>query len=219
MVASYMQLLAERYQGQLDAKADKYIGYAVDGARRMQSLINDLLALSRVSSRGAELMPVDCNEVICRVLHDLDARIRDSQAVIECGDLPSLSADEQQLAQLFQNLICNALKFRGAETPHVRIDAELAQDHWLFSVADNGIGIAPEHSEQIFVLFQRLHSRQKYEGTGIGLAICKKIVERHDGRIWVESEAGKGSTFKFTLPLISSTRAHINCQEPEGALA
>ncbi len=219
MVASYMQLLAERYQGQIDAKADKYIGYAVDGARRMQALINDLLALSRVNSRGAEFTPTECNPVLRRVLHDLDARIRDSQALVECADLPSLAADEQQLAQLFQNLIGNALKFRSAETPHIRISAERGPGHWLFSVADNGIGIAPEHSEQIFVLFQRLHSRQKYEGTGIGLAICKKIVERHGGKIWVESEPGKGSTFKFTLPLIASTLTHAHCRETEGALA
>jgi signal transduction histidine kinase/CHASE3 domain sensor protein len=207
MVASYMQLFAERYQGQLDAKADKYIGYAVDGARRMQALINDLLALSRVNSRGAEFSSTDCESVIGRVLHDLDARIRSSDALVECEGLPHVMADEQQLAQLFQNLIGNALKFRAAETPHIRLTAEQQQGLWLFSIRDNGIGIAPEHADKIFILFQRLHSRQEYEGTGIGLAICKKIVERHGGRIWVESEAGKGSTFKFTLPVAQPVRA------------
>lgn len=201
MVASYMQLLAERYQGRLDARADKYIGYAVDGARRMQALINDLLALSRVNSRGAEFERIDCNAIIHRVTHDLQMRIRDSSALIECDDLPTVSADPAQLAQLFQNLIGNALKFRSEDQPRVRITVRQQQNRWLFAFQDNGIGIAPEHAEQIFVLFQRLHSRHKYEGTGIGLSICKKIVERHGGTIWVESELGKGATFKFTLPV------------------
>lgn len=204
MVASYMQLLAERYRGRLDAKADKYIDYAVDGARRMQTLINDLLSLSRVNSRGGEFKPTDCKIIMSRVLHDLDARIRDTNALIDVGDLPTVIADEQQLGQLFQNLLCNALKFRKEDKPRVRITGERQSDHWLFTVQDNGIGIAPEHSQQIFVLFQRLHSRQKYEGTGIGLAICKKIVERHGGHIWVESELSKGASFKFTLPLTQS---------------
>jgi light-regulated signal transduction histidine kinase (bacteriophytochrome) len=145
-----------------------------------------------------------------RVLHDLDARIRDSKAVIQLDSLPPVIADEQQLAQLFQNLIGNALKFRGDEPPQVRISAERESGAWVFAVQDNGIGIAPEHSEQIFVLFQRLHSRNKYEGTGIGLAICKKIVERHGGRIWVESEPGKGATFKFTLPVAHSSATDLD---------
>jgi signal transduction histidine kinase len=219
MVASYMQLLAERYQGQLDVKADKYIGYAVDGARRMQALINDLLALSRVNSRGAEFTLTDCEGVIGRVLHDLDASIRASDALVECDALPTVTADERQLAQLFQNLLGNALKFRAEETPRVRLRAEQQQGVWLFSVQDNGIGIDPEHADKIFVLFQRLHSRQKYEGTGIGLAICKKIVERHGGRIWVESEPGKGSTFKFTLPVTQPAATPSAWQETEASYA
>jgi signal transduction histidine kinase/CHASE3 domain sensor protein len=220
MVASYMQLLAERYQGQLDAKADKYIGYAVDGARRMQALINDLLALSRVNSRGGEFTPTDCESVIGRVLHDLDASIRTSSALVECEGLPTVLADERQLAQLFQNLLGNALKFRAAEAPRVRLHAEQQQELWLFSVQDNGIGIDPQHADKIFILFQRLHSRQQYDGTGIGLAICKKIVERHGGRIWVESEPGKGSIFKFTLPVTQPVAPpHAAWQDTEASYA
>jgi PAS domain S-box-containing protein len=219
MVASYMQLLAERYQGQLDAKADKYIGYAVDGARRMQALINDLLALSRVNSRGAEFVSTDCESVIGRVLHDLDAGIRSANALVECEGLPTVMADEQQIAQLLQNLIGNALKFRAADAPHIRLAAEQQNGLWLFSVQDNGIGIDPEHADKIFILFQRLHSRQQYDGTGIGLAICKKIVERHGGRIWVESEPGKGSTFKFTLPVTQPDATQPSWQQTEASYA
>ena len=200
MVASYMQLLSERYSGQLDNRADKYIAYAVDGARRMQMLISDLLALSRVNSRGSEPAAVDCEKVVRQVLHDLEPTIRDSNALVEVGTLPTLLADEHQVAQLFQNLIGNALKFRGDRTPHIQVTAQPEQGHWLFKVKDNGIGIAPEYAERIFVIFQRLHSREKYSGTGIGLAICKKIVERHHGRIWVESQPGSGATFLFTFP-------------------
>jgi signal transduction histidine kinase/CHASE3 domain sensor protein len=219
MVASYMQLLAERYQGQLDVKADKFIGYAVDGARRMQSLINDLLALSRVNSRGAEFTPTECDSVLGRVLHDLNAAIRETNALVECESLPTVAADEQQLGQLFQNLLGNALKFHAAETPHIRLRAQQQQGMWLFTVQDNGIGIDPQHADKIFVLFQRLHSRQKYDGTGIGLAICKKIVERHGGRIWVESEPGKGSTFKFTLPVTHPVATHAAWQDSEATYA
>jgi C4-dicarboxylate-specific signal transduction histidine kinase len=219
MVASYMQLLAERYRGRLDAKADKYIAYAVDGAHRMQALINDLLALSRVNSRGAEFTPIDCQSVIGRVVHDLDASIRQSQALVECEDLPTVLADEQQLAQLFQNLVGNALKFRAEQTPHVRLRAVPQQDSWVFSVQDNGIGIDPQHADKIFILFQRLHSRQKYDGTGIGLAICKKIVERHGGRIWVESKPGEGSTFKFTLPAMQPVATQSVFRETEATYA
>jgi len=213
MVSSYMQLLAERYQGKLDARADKYIGYAVDGAQRMQALINDLLALSRVNSRGTEFKPTNCEEILERVLHDLQTCIGKSQAVVEYDELPVLLADEGQLSQLFQNLIGNAIKFQADRPPHIRIWAEPQAEQWLFSVQDNGIGIAPEYSDRIFVLFQRLHSRQEYSGTGIGLAICKKIVERHGGRIWVESQPDKGSIFKFTLPLSQVGSAHANWQE------
>jgi signal transduction histidine kinase/CHASE3 domain sensor protein len=201
MVSSYVQLLAERYHQQLDAKAEKFMGYAIDGAQRMQALINDLLALSRVNSRSGEFTEVNSGEVLERVLHDLKAAIKESQTKIEHGDLPMVTADEGQLYQLFQNLIGNAIKFRGDQPPRINLEAKPLGDHWLFAIRDNGIGIAPEHSERIFLLFQRLHSRQQYGGTGIGLAICKKIVERHRGRIWVESEPGQGSTFCFTLPI------------------
>jgi C4-dicarboxylate-specific signal transduction histidine kinase len=219
MVASYMQLLAERYRGKLDAKADKYIAYAVDGAQRMQSLINDLLALSRVNSRGAEFRTVDCESVLDQVLHDLAMAIRDSNAIVERGPLPTLLGDERQIGQLFQNLIGNALKFRADRPPHIRVHTERQQNQWLFRVQDNGIGIAPEHSERIFILFQRLHSRQKYSGTGIGLAICRKIVERHGGRIWVESEPGHGATFHFTLPVAPITETHTDWQEAAATCA
>lgn len=218
MVSSYVQLLAERYQGQLDAKADKFIAYAVDGAQRMQELINDLLALSRVKSRQADFKPVNSADVLQRVLHDLKGAVEKSQAVVEHSNLPTVTADEGQLYQLFQNLIGNALKFHGEQPPRIKVQAEQQGEQWLFTVQDNGIGIAPEHFERIFVLFQRLHSRQQYSGTGIGLAICKKIVERHRGRIWVESEAGRGAAFKFTLP-ISQEAATSPCWQQAGAHA
>jgi len=218
MVASYMQLLSERYNGQLDAKADKYIAYAVDGARRMQMLINDLLALSRVNSRGSEPSSVDCQKVVRQVLHDLEPTIRDCNAIVEVAALPTLLADEQQIAQLFQNLIGNALKFRGEHSPLIQLSAESEEGHWLFRVRDNGIGIEPEYAERIFVIFQRLHSREKYSGTGIGLAICKKIVERHQGRIWVESQPGAGATFLFTLPS-AVNRAQTQWQEAAATCA
>ena len=213
MVSSYMQLLAERYQGKLDAKADKYIEYAVDGAQRMQALINDLLMVSRVNSRGGKLKSVNCADLIQSVLHDLQTEIHASGAVVDHEPLPTVRADERQLAQVFQNLIGNALKFRAVHSPRIRIRAQQKQEQWLFTVQDNGIGIAPEHFEQIFVMFQRLHSREQYGGTGIGLAVCKKIVERHGGQIWVTSEPGHGATFNFTLPLVRSTTACSNHPE------
>jgi PAS domain S-box-containing protein len=213
MVGSYMQLLAERYQGKLDAKADKYIDYAVDGARRMQTLINDLLALSRVNSRGAEFARCDCDRIVSQVLHDLDAAIRESKAVVEIAPLPKVMGDERQIAQVLQNLIGNALKFRADQAPHIRVAAEQQGGQWLFKVQDNGIGIASEYADRIFLMFQRLHSRQQYSGTGIGLAICKKIVERHGGRIWVESTIGRGSNFLFTLPGTGTTETQDHWQE------
>jgi signal transduction histidine kinase len=200
MVAIYTQLLAERYRGKLDADADKYIHYAVDGATRMQTLVQDLLAFSRVGRQGTEFKPTDCGAVVELALKNLKAAIEESAARIEYDDLPSVMADSSQLVQLFQNLIGNAVKFHGAEPPLVRISAEKAKQETLFSIADNGIGIAPEHTEIIFAIFKRLHTRTEYPGSGIGLAICKKIVERHGGRIWVESQPGRGCTFRFTLP-------------------
>ena len=199
MVASYTELLGQRYRGKLDDKADKYIHYAVDGAKRMQQLVADLLAYSRVGSQGKSLVPVDAGAVVRGVLHVLGQAIRDAGAVIEVGALPTVLADEPQLRQLMQNLVGNALKFRGTAAPKVTIDAQLVDDRWRFRVADNGIGIDMQYAGRIFEMFQRLHERGRYEGSGIGLAIAKRIVERHGGRIWIESQLGAGTTFHFTL--------------------
>ena len=200
MVASYAELLADRYQGKLDDKADKYIAYAVDGAKRMQRLVNDLLMYSRVGTQGNPLQPTDANIVAGHVLRTLKGKIEQSGAQVEIGKLPIVNADEGQLGQLLQNLIGNALKFHGDSTPHVRVGAETSRQGWTFFVEDNGIGIDPQYAERVFQMFQRLHDREAYEGSGIGLTIAKKIVERHGGRIWFESEPGKGTTFFFTLP-------------------
>ncbi len=200
MVASYVQLLARRYKGRLDADADEFIAYAVDGASRMQTLINDLLTYSRVGTRGKDFAPTDGDAVLDQALANLKMVIEESGAVITRDPLPRLMADATQLTQLFQNLVGNAIKFRGEQPPHVHVAAERKGSAWLFSVRDNGIGIDPQYHERIFVIFQRLHSREEYPGTGIGLAVCKRIVDRHGGRIWVESQLGKGSTFCCTLP-------------------
>ena len=201
MIGSYLQLLQRRYHGKLDDKADKYIDFAVDGASRMQNLINDLLEFSRVTTRANEFKSTDCELVLNQVLSNLEVSITESKAVILHDHLPSIMADSTQLAQVFQNLISNAIKFHSEKAPEITISAQEKSDHWLFSVADNGIGIDPKHSERIFEVFKRLHKRRDYPGTGIGLSICKKIIERHDGHIWVESEPGKGSIFYFTLPV------------------
>lgn len=203
MVSSYTQLLARRYKGQLDSDADEFIAFAVDGAQRMQMLINDLLAYSRVSRKGQPFKPVNCEMVLKRVLAMLRQAISESKATITYDPLPTIIADGRQLLQLFQNLISNALKYRSQTPPKIHIGfgaKSLAEGGGsLFWVEDNGIGIEPQYTERIFIIFQRLHSRAEYPGTGIGLAICKKIVQRHGGRIWVESEFGKGSTFYFTI--------------------
>jgi signal transduction histidine kinase len=199
MVASYLQLVAQRYHGKLDADADEFIGYAVDGAKRMQALINDLLAYSRLGTKARPFGPTDCNEVLATALSHLRVAIADSGAAVTHDPLPTVPADPSQLLQLFQNLLANAIKFRGDEPPRVHVSAEPLDAGWRFAVSDNGIGIAPEYFERIFVLFQRLHGRGSYAGTGIGLAICKKVVERHGGHIELESQPGKGSTFRFTL--------------------
>ena len=201
MVATYAQLLAEKYRGKLDDKADKYIAYAVDGALRMQTLIQDLLQFSRIGRRGMERSETDCNSVVAQVIKNLQAAIQESGAVVSHDHLPTVVADGSELLQVFQNLIGNAIKFRGPETPLIRVRAEKKPDEWQFTVSDNGIGISPENAEVIFVIFRRLHTRAEYAGNGIGLAVCQKIIEHHGGRIWVESEPGRGSTFKFTLPL------------------
>jgi signal transduction histidine kinase len=200
MVAAYTQLLGERYRGKLDADADKFIGYATEGAVRMQTLIQDLLAFSRVGRDGATRVMLDCEGLLAEVLQTLGPAIQESGAVITHGALPQVWAQRSQLAQVFQNLIANAIKFRGKEAPLISVEAEKGDEQWLFTVRDNGIGIAPDQVKNIFVVFQRLHSRAEYPGNGIGLAICKKIVEHRGGKIWVESQAGEGCMFKFTVP-------------------
>jgi PAS domain S-box-containing protein len=229
MVTSYMQLLKMRYGGQLDADADDFIGFAMDGAKRMQQLLLDLLEFARVGTRGNPLLPTDATAACRAAITDLQMAIEESEATVLCDPLPTICGDAPQLERLFQNLIGNALKFRDAKPPHVHISARLISSEqeiaglgemaserqaplalspahplspfWLFMVRDNGIGIAPEYFERIFVIFQRLHAREEYPGTGIGLAVCKRIVERHGGRIWLESTPGKGATFYFTLPV------------------
>jgi PAS domain S-box-containing protein len=199
MVSSYTRLLAQRYQDRLDQDARDFIGFAVDGATRMQRLIQDLLAYSRVSTRGAEPTLTESGAALGAALQNLQAAIRESAAVVTHDALPAVLADAPQLTQLFQNLVGNALKFRGEAPPRVHVAAALQDEAWVFSVTDNGIGIDPQYFDQIFGIFKRLHPGHRYPGTGIGLALCQRIVERHGGRIWVESAPGLGSTFSFTL--------------------
>jgi len=200
MVSSYLQLLERRYKEQLDTDAREFIAYAVDGATRMQALINALLSYSRVGTRGKPFEPTDCSMILERALDNLKVAIEESNAVVTHDPLPTVMADDVQLTQVFQNLIGNAVKFHGERPPQVHIGARRGKGEWIFSVRDNGIGIDPQHFERIFMIFQRLHSQDEYPGAGIGLAVCKKIVERHGGRIWVESQPGEGSTFYFTIP-------------------
>jgi len=200
MVSCYCELLAERYRGKLDENADKYIGYAVDGARRMQRLIIDLLAYSRVGTRAKPLQPTDADVVLTSVLQGLHKAVEAHQAVVVREKLPAVQADEVQLGQVFQNLIGNALKFHGQRPPRIQLSVEIVDGMVRFAVADNGIGMEKEHTGRIFQMFQRLHTREEYEGSGIGLAIAKKIVERHGGTIWFDSVAGQGTTFYFTMP-------------------
>ena len=199
MVASFTQLLAKRYAAQLDDDARDFINFAVDGANRMQTLISDLLNYSRVGTQGKPLEPTDSDALLDRVLDGLRVAVEENQAKITHDSLPKVMADPMQLGQLFQNLLTNAMKFHGADSPRIHIAARKAGKMWEFSFRDNGIGIAEEHAERIFVIFQRLHTKTEYPGTGIGLAICKKIVERHGGRIWVEPTKGGGTTFCFTV--------------------
>jgi signal transduction histidine kinase len=199
-VASFCQLLQQRYGDQLDERADQYIGFAVDGARRMQELINDLLAFSRVGRLTKAHTDVDCGALVKHAEGDLAKAIEESGARIEVGELPTVQADESLLRLVFQNLIGNAIKFREDAAPVVRLAAERDGEEWRFRCSDNGIGIDAEYAERIFIIFQRLHPRSSYEGTGIGLAMCRKIVEYHGGRMWLDTEASAGSSFCFTLP-------------------
>jgi PAS domain S-box-containing protein len=201
MVSSYVQLLARRYSGKLDSDADEFIAFAVDGAKRMQNMINDLLAFSRVTTKGHEFKPVEADTALKLALANLKVAIEESQASVTFDPLPVVNADSAQLTQLFQNLIGNAIKFRRKEPPQVHVSVEKRAKDWEFSVRDNGIGIEPQHLERIFVIFQRLHTAAQFPGTGIGLAICKKIAERHGGNLWVSSQPGVGSTFHFTIPI------------------
>ncbi len=200
-VASFCQLLQRRYIGQLDARADQYIEFAVDGAKRMQVLIDDLLAFSRVGRVDREPALISCASAVSSARVNLAAEIKKSGAVIETDDLPVLRAEFSLITSLFQNLIGNSIKFRSAEPPRIVISVQRKDEFWQFSVADNGIGIEPEYADRIFVIFQRLHDRASYSGTGIGLAMCRKIVEYYGGRIWLETTASAGATFCFTLPV------------------
>jgi signal transduction histidine kinase len=243
MVSSFTQLLSKRYSGQLDSDADEFIAYAVDGASRMQGLINDLLAYSRVGTRGREPEPTHAGSVLSAVIDNLQTCIEEAQAEVTWDELPTVLADATQLGQVFQNLISNAIKFRADEPPRIHVSVQLDEDGrpasrwtgrpagsaqtgpvgtgyqpalWTFSVRDNGIGIEQRHLERIFVMFQRLNGKAEYEGNGIGLAVCKKIVERHGGQIWVESEPGMGSTFYFTLAAVNvSPNGSVDVTETE----
>jgi len=213
MVASFTQLLADRYGGQLDQDARDFIAYAVDGATRMKQLIDDLLAYSRVTSAGRSPAVVDTRNAVSLSLRNLEAAVREAGAEVDYGALPQVLADSGQIVQLFQNLVGNAIKFRTPGVPpRVHIEARRAPDEphqWLFRVADNGIGIDPKFFERVFAIFQRLHSRREYPGTGIGLALCRRIVERYGGRIWIESEPGKGTAFLFTLPEADAQKGEL----------
>jgi len=216
MVSSYLQLLRRRYHGRLDEDADEFIDYAVDGANRMRALIEDLLAYSR-AGRTADPVPVESGRVMADVLSSLAAAIADARAQVSVGNLPTVEGDRLALAQLFQNLVANALKFRRGPGASVWITAEEGPGAtWRFEIADDGIGIEPAHRDRVFKMFQRLHDREAYEGTGIGLAICRKIVERHHGQIWVEDREGGGTVFGFTLPAVTPGTAD---PEPAGPRA
>jgi light-regulated signal transduction histidine kinase (bacteriophytochrome) len=200
MVTSYAQLLEKRYKDKLDDDAKDFINYAVGGATRMQKMIDGLLLYSRIQTRGKHFVPIDCSSVVAQAISNLKIHIDETHAIVESDDLPTINADEMQLIRLFQNLIDNALKFHGSEVPRIHISASGRGNKWMFSISDNGIGIDSKYKDRIFVIFQRLHGEEEFPGTGMGLAICKRIVERHSGQIWVDSDLGQGATFYFTIP-------------------
>jgi light-regulated signal transduction histidine kinase (bacteriophytochrome) len=201
-IASFSQMLQRRYGGQLDERADTYIEFAVDGAKRMQELINDLLAFSRVGRMTEAQEEIEADVLATHAVAALASAIDETGAQVEIGDLPTVRGEPALLALVFQNLIANGIKFRGDEPPHIRLSARRDGDHWQFTLADNGIGIEPEYADRIFIIFQRLHTRATYEGTGIGLAMCRKVIEYHGGRIWLDEQVRTGATFHFTLPVI-----------------
>lgn len=200
MVTGFLELLQRRYQDRLDDDATEFIGFAVDGARRMKQLINDLLAYSRIGTQERTTNSISCGGALSVALRNLEMAVSENGAQVTHGHLPRVAADTTQLTQLFQNLIGNAIKYRGPDPPRIHIEAVAADDELVFSVKDNGLGIEPQYHDRIFNVFERLHTRDEYPGTGIGLAICKKILDYHGGRIWLESEPGNGSTFFFSLP-------------------
>ncbi|MDS0477447.1 ATP-binding protein [Natrinema sp. 1APR25-10V2] len=204
MVSSYLRLLERRYEDALDEEGEEFLAYAVDGADRMREMIDGLLAYSRVETRGDELEPVDLEGVLDDVLADLQLQLEESDAEVTVGSLPRVEGDASQLRQVFQNLLSNAIEYSGDEPPRIHVSAERDGSYWTVSVADEGIGIAPDDQEQIFDVFQRLHSREKHAGAGIGLALCERIIERHGGEIWVDSEPGEGSIFSFTVPAVTT---------------
>jgi signal transduction histidine kinase len=206
MVTSFLQLLERRYKDKLDSDALEFINYAVDGSTRMKTLINDMLTYSRLGTRGEEFAITDCENILERVLSILQVSIIENQALVTHDPLPKVIGDDTQLEMLFQNLIGNAIKFHSKNPPKVHVGVKKNEKNWIFSVSDNGIGIDPQFFERIFIIFQRLHNREEYPGTGIGLAISKRIVERHGGRIWIESQPEKGSTFFFSLQIIGGSK-------------
>ncbi|MDQ2710746.1 MAG: ATP-binding protein, partial [Acidobacteriota bacterium] len=211
-IASYMGILVRRYGGSLDEAAQTYIQFAISGASRMQTLINDLLAYSRVGTQGIAKLQLPFEQIVKRVAEALELMIRENSAKITCGSLPTVEADEVKISQVLQNLIGNAIKFRKPETsPEIRISAERHANEWQFAVADNGIGFDPKYCDRIFEVFQRLHGVGKYAGNGIGLAISRRIIEHHGGRLWAESRPGIGSTFYFTLPALDE---HASQHQP-----
>ncbi len=210
VISNYTQLLARRYANRLDQDANDFIDFTVDATKRMQELINDLLLYSRVDTKGKEFVSTNCSQIVAMALANLKVAISESGAVVEFDDLPDVNGDSSQLLQVFQNLIGNAIKFRSKEEPVVRVALEDSGRNWTFIVKDNGQGFDMKYGERIFVIFQRLHTKEMYPGSGIGLAVCKKIIERHGGLIWAESEPGQGAKFSFTIPkLAEATKVGI----------